>query len=244
MQRIILVLACLIAALAVTSALAGDTVPQAWADYHGHFYLSPDWEFYGDTGARYQWDEPKWAAVYARPSIRLHGLYKKPSELRGGLGVFYNWNEGSSNTLEIRPWLGLLIKRPRIGPLTISNYVRLEERLVDTLDDNEWSHSTRLRYQIGTKIPLRPSTREQYFFIPVSFEWFWDVGKEVDNVFADRLRVDVGVGRIFDYVWTAEFHLVLQEARGEQDARFSGENLIFRFQIKRLWSAHDYMSQQ
>lgn len=244
MKRVIFSITALIAVLWAVSAVAGDLVPQVWADYHGHFYLSPDWEFYGDGGARYQWDDPKWASVYIRPSIRLHGLYRKPSELRGGLGVFYNHNEDASNTLEIRPWLGLLIKRPRIGPLTISNYIRLEERLFDTLDDNEWSHSTRLRYRIGTKIPLKPATREQYYFIPLSFEWFWDVGKEVDDVFSDRLRLDVGVGRIFSYVWTAEFHLVLQDARESEDQTFSGENLIFRFQVKRLWSAHDYMSQQ
>jgi len=244
MKIAVFMIAAVFAVLWSNSAKAQETIPQIWADYHEHFYLSPDWEFYGDAGARYQWDDPRWASVYARPSIRLHGLYRKPSELSGGLGVFYNYNEGNSNTLEIRPWLGLLIKRPRIGPLTITNYVRLEERLFDTLDDSEWSHSTRLRYRIGTKIAISPDTREQYYFIPVSFEWFWDVGKGIDDVFSDRFRLDVGVGHIFNYVWTAEFHVVLQEARESEDQRFSGENLIFRFQIKRLWSAHDYMSQQ
>jgi hypothetical protein len=235
-------IAVLLGALSSVSALAQETVPQIWADYHSSFYLSRDWQFYGDTGARYQWDEPKWASVYVRPSIRLHGVYKKPSELRAGLGVFYSHNEDISNTLEIRPWLGLLIKRPTIGPLTITNYVRLEERLVDTIDDSEWSNSTRLRYRIGLKIPISPDTREQYNFVPFSFEWFWDVGPGVEEVFADRLRVDVGFGRIFSYVWTAEFHMIFQEARQSQETTFSSEILIFRFQIKRLWSAHDYMN--
>jgi len=244
MKTVLFILIAVSAVMTAVSADAGDVVPQVWADYHGHFYLSPDWEFYGDGGARYQWDHPKWAMVYVRPSIRLHGLYKKPSELRGGLGVFYSFNEDASNTLEVRPWLGLLIKRPRIGPLTISNYFRLEERLVDTVDEKSWSHSTRLRYRIATKIPLREASRESYWFIPMSFEWFWDVGQGVEDVFSDRLRVDVGVGRIFSYTWTAEFHVILQEHRDTEDETFSGQNVIFRIQVRRLWSAHDYMSQQ
>jgi hypothetical protein len=234
--------AAVITVLWSVSAFAQETVPQVWADYHASFYLNPDWQFYGDSGVRYQWDDPRWASLYVRPSIRLHGVYKKPSELRAGLGVFYTNNEDVSNTLEIRPWLGLLIKRPTIGPLTITNYVRLEERLVDTLDERDWSHSTRLRYRIGIKFPINPRSREQYNFVPLSLEWFWDVGEGVEEVFADRLRVDVGVGHIFNYVWTAELHMIFQEARESDDATFAGENLIFRFQIKRLWSAHDYMS--
>jgi hypothetical protein len=244
MKTIHFILIAVSAVVAASSAAASDVEPQVWADYHGHFYLSPDWEFYGDTGARYQWDDPKWATIYIRPSIRLHSLYRKPSELRGGVGVFYSFNEDASNTLEIRPWLGLLIKRPRIGPLTISNYIRLEERLVDALDERSWSHSTRLRYRVGTKIPLRPATRKSYWFIPMSFEWFWDVGQGVDDVFSDRLRIDAGVGKIIDYTWTAEFHVIFQEHRDAPDEAFSGQKVIFRFQLKRLWSAHDYMSQQ
>jgi len=238
------VLAMLTMAVTAGTVKADDSAPQVWADYHEFFYLNPDWEFYGDGGARYQWDYPKWSSIYLRPSLRLHSLYKKPSELRGGIGVFYSFNEDASNTLEIRPWLGILIKRPRIGPLTISNYVRLEERLIYTVDERSWSHSNRLRYRIATKIPLSSSSRERYTFIPCSFEAFFDVGPQVEEVASDRMRFDVGVGHIFRYVWTAEFHLVFQVNRGTDDESFGRDHLIFRFQLKRLWSAHDYMSQQ
>jgi hypothetical protein len=158
--------------------------------------------------------------------------------------VFYSYNEDASNTLEIRPWLGVLIKRPKIGPLKISNYVRLEERLVDTIDEGSWSHSTRLRYRIATKIPLSAKSRESYTFIPLSFEAFFNVGPQAEAFASERMRIDAGVGRIFEYVWTAEFHVVFQVGRDDPDDTFARQNLIFRFQLKRLWSAHDYMSQQ
>ena len=244
MKRTLLLFLLLSALTASKPASADDVVPQVWADYHGHFYLAKYWEFYGDGGARYQWQHPKWVAGYIRPAIRLHSPLGRPVEARGGLGVFYNANEDASNTLEIRPWLGALLKWPRIGFITLSSYVRLEERIVDTIDEESWNAATRFRYRIATKFPLSREARKQYFFIPCSFEWFFNVGQQVENVYPDRMRIDAGLGYIFSYVYTAEFHVMLQTGRYDDTATFAPENLIFRFQIKRLWSAYDYMSQQ
>jgi hypothetical protein len=243
-KRIVYVAVMSVLAMSATAVKADELTPQVWADYYKFFYLNQDWQFYGDTGARYQWDSPRWGRVSVRPSFRFHGKYRNPFEARGGVGFFYNFNEDASNTLEIRPWLGLLIERPRIGPLTISSYIRLEERLVDTIDDGDWSQTPRLRYKAGTKIPLHPTTRKSYWFIPVSFEWFWEKSDQLDTVYNDRLRIDAGIGKIMSYVWTAEVHVVYQGTRKEQFERFSGDYLILRIEVKQLWSAHDYMSQE
>jgi hypothetical protein len=241
-KRFILITLTSVLVFAASSAIADDPAGQLWIDYHEYFYLSRDWEFYGDTGYRMPLGGFDWATVYGRPSIRLHAP-RKPAELRAGLGVFYTNNRDGSNQWEVRPWLGFLLKWPRLGPLTVSNYFRLEERFFYTVDESDWSHETRLRYRIGTKIPLSKTSKEQYFFIPMSAELFFDVDEDVAGVFSDRFRLDTGVGYIFSYVWTAEFHAILQESRSSTDEVFDATDLIFRFQIKRLWSAHDYMSQ-
>jgi hypothetical protein len=240
-KRIVLLTITSVLVFSAGGAFADDLGGQLWIDYHEHFYLSRDWEFYGDTGYRMPLGGFDWATVYARPSLRLHAP-RKPAELRAGLGVFYTNNRDGSNQWEIRPWFGFLLKWPRVGPLTFSNYFRIEERMFYTVDDSDWSHNTRLRYRLGTKIPLGKTTKEQYFFIPISAEGFFDVGEETSDFFGDRLRLDAGLGYIFNYVWTAEFHAILQESRSSADEAFAATDLIFRFQIKRLWSAHDYMS--
>jgi len=244
MKRTLLLVLILLALMSSVPASAGDVVPQVWADYHGHFYISNKWEYYGDGGARYQWDAPKWVSGYFRPAIRLHNPLGGPLEARGGLGVFYNVNEDASNTLEVRPWLGGLLNWPHIGFITLSSYVRWEERLVYMIDESDWSASTRLRYRIATKFPLSRGDKKQYLFIPCSWEWFWDEGQVDGKIFTDRMRIDAGVGYVFDYVWTVEFHVMVQTGRDTDDESFAADNLIFRFQLKRLWSAHDYMSTQ
>jgi len=221
----------------------GDWTEQFWIDYHEHFYINPKWEFYGDGGFRTQPESPIWRSVYVRPSIRYH-LARFPCEGRGGLGVFYSYNEDDPNQLEVRPWLGLLLKWPKIGRMTFSSYVRVEDRLIWTLGEDSFDSQLRFRYKLGTKIPLVSKQQEKFWFFPVSAEWFMNVGQDVADKFAGRLRLDGGVGYVFSWVWVAEFHVILQESRSGQSQQFESDDLIFRVMIKRLWAAHDYMSQE
>ena len=133
---------------------SSDVSNQLWADYYGYWHFKPTIQFYGDAGFRYLLEDGSWASVNIRPSVRfMQGNWIEP---RGGLGLFYTYNEESSNQLEIRPWQGLMLRWPSISDrFHLHHYFRAEERFqFDTQDDWDLHGSFRLRYRIGTGIPL------------------------------------------------------------------------------------------
>jgi hypothetical protein len=239
MWRSVIALVAVVAALASGAAADNDATEQLWLDYHRHFYVNPTWEYFGDGGFRT--DPGAWQKLYWRPSLRRHGT-QQVIEGRGGLGFFYTYNDTTNNQLEIRPWVGAFVKWPRLGPMTITNYFRLEARFQgDT--DGTWDEALRFRYKLGTKLPLKHGVQLKYFYVPVSAEWFVDVGPSLDNVFAEDWRFDAGLGHIFGDRMVGEFHFIVQRSRSGLDQTFETNDFIFRFTVKRLWSTRDYMSQ-
>ena len=101
----------------------------------------------------------------------------------------------------------------------------------------------RFRYQLGTRIPLKRGNEFKYFYVPVAAEWFVDLTSSVDELFADKLRYYLGLGRIFGWDLVGEFYVIWQDTRTQEGQDFSTDSLILRFVFKRLWSTHDYMSQ-
>ena len=178
----------------------------------------------------------KFWKAYARPSLRYH--YIERLYFLGGVGVFYTDNADDINTLEIRLWEGLRYRWPTLGPLTIGNYFRLEQRFAFPTDTWDLSFQLRFRYQVGTSIPLM-AVPWNGFFIPVSVEWFWDVGDNVD-AFGDDLRLNGGLGYIVSETWIVNFLLTVERSRSGTDENFTTADIIFRFQIKQLLSKRDF----
>jgi hypothetical protein len=239
---------CLITFIVLTlsafaAAAQDDVDEQVWLDYHEHFYFKPAWEFYGDGGFRTLMASSEWQKLYIRPSARFHSP-KHPFEGRGGIGLFYTHNDTTSNQLELRPWLGVLIKWPRFKTITISNYVRLEGRFIWDTADWDLDETLRFRYQLGTRIPLKQNRIQKYYYVPLSVEMFANLGHDVADVYSSQMRINVGLGYIFNYIWVGEFHFTLEKSRSGQDLVFDTSDLIFRFQVKHLWSAKDYMERE
>jgi len=235
---------CLLAMLVSTASAQDDAVDgQIWVDYHEHAYFKPNWEFYGDGGIRTVTQSWEWQEFYARPSVRYHHA-RWPVEFRGGAGLFYTHNDTESNELEFRPWLGTLVKWPRFRGRAITNYFRLEGRFDWTTDDWELDKTLRFRYQIGTRFSLKQHVVEKYYYVPVGVEWFANVGATVEDLYSERMRYILGLGYVFSYIWVGEVYAILQTDRVDSDTNYSPADFIIRFQIKRLWSAVDYMDRE
>jgi len=228
---------CILLAVCPTGAGA-QTTNQLWTDYSAHFYLKPKFEFFGDAG--YRFDEHRvWKMAYVRPSLRYHSY---GYEVHGGLGVFYTYNEFSSNVLELRPWQGFLTRWPRFSRSAVTHWFRAEERFQLTLDDGSWSAQLRLRYKIASSIPFSENRWGGHLLIPFSIEVFGDMG-ELSEVFASQLRFDVGVGYVFNREWVAEVHTILQRSSSGSSDKLNTNDLIIRIQVKRLVTTWDYGSQ-
>ncbi|MCH7548964.1 MAG: DUF2490 domain-containing protein, partial [Candidatus Krumholzibacteriota bacterium] len=203
---------------------------QVWADYHLHYFRNRTVEYYGDGGLRFLTGEFSWAQGYVRPSVRFHNF--QHFDLHLGLGVFYTYNEGISDELEVRPWQGVRARWPSLGPLVFSHYVRLEERISAETGSRDLSLALRLRYKLGTRIPIKKAFHHHDLdplYIPISGEVFLDVGDNIELLFRDQARFDTGLGFIFNntYAFTDRF--------SGEEGYFSGEGTMYQH---RLWQTN------
>ncbi len=241
-----LLIVCVAATFAAGFArpsVAGDAKSyQFWIDLNRHWYINNKAEFYGDYGYRIvDYDTNAWR-LYGRPSVRYH--INKQYEAQGGVGVFYTSYEYQSNRLEIRPFQAFVVRWPNFELLSLQSKFRLEERFYYFIDDKEWEFNLRFRYQIATNLPLKRGVKENFFFVPLKAEWFWDIGDEVYDYHPAEMRFDTGLGYVFKNFWTLEFHFIFQRSRSGADDTFKIDDLVFRLQIKWLLSSKDNRSNE
>jgi hypothetical protein len=220
-------------------AVADETSDQLWLTYHHHVYINLHWELQGESGYRTEVDPASKKTVYARPAMRWHPTWK-PVELRFGVGGFYTFSRSTSDVFELRPWGGALLKWPQIGRVTIVSELRVEDRLQWTTADWNLEDVWRIRYMLSTKIPLSRDQGERYFFVPVSAEVFSDIGAGSAYQLTEKIRIDAGLGLVFEWEWVAEAHFIVQESRSDGTGAFDRTDLIVRIEFLRL-AAQDYM---
>jgi hypothetical protein len=216
---------CLAVLVPAPAGALDDTTDQIWIDFHAHWFYRQNREIYGDGGYRWLPDSSAWQQAYIRPSMRVH--HWKRIHLYLGVGFFQSFNRNLPDDLELRPWQGVRVRWPKLGPLTLSNLARLEQRI--RWNTETWNTRTamRFRYKLGTRIPLRQGRALESFYIPLSAELFADVGKDVETFFGSRSRLAVGVGHIHDETWVFEFHFITQRSRSARERAFETSDHIF-----------------
>ena len=91
----------------------------------------------------------------------------------------------------------------------------------------------RTRYRVAAFIPLnRPVVEEKAFYLPLMGEWFADLGDEVPEFFAARVRLTTGLGHVLSRNWTLEFRYTAQKSRDMVLHRFSTTDHIFDLRIR------------
>jgi len=230
--------------LAPALARAGDTTTQIWTDYHLHYYRSENVEYYGDAGARFLSENSNWLKVYARPTLRFHNFHDfRRVDLHLGIGVFYTYQKNSPDVVEIRPWQGIRLQWPDLGLVTLTNYFRVEERFSSEAGQHDYSAALRLRYRLGTMVPIKRAIHRHEFdpvYMPVSAEVFYDFGDQIDRFFRDEARFSAGLGYVWSNRWVFEFDFTYELSSSGETSDLSTDTCIFRLQVKHLLTGRDY----
>jgi hypothetical protein len=67
-----------------------------------------------------------------------------------GTGLIYTQNFDANDNLEFRLFQGFKFAIPLVKAITISNYIRLEERFQNNFSGSGWTSGIRLRYKVST----------------------------------------------------------------------------------------------
>ena len=215
-----------------TNAQERITTNHLWFDFYNYIPIADSLEYDGDIGFRHALGEFSWWRVYWRPAL----AYKWKSSVRfhGGLKFSFDDYEIAANTFELRPYLGIKVIWPRIDRFVFRHFLRAEQRFLHNTEFETWTSQFRLRYKLGMKVPInKPEMGERTVYVPVSAEIFGNGRGDLEERFASKLRLTVGIGYRFDLNWGLEFEYTRQGSRDTRLSGFKGSDNLFH--LKARW---------
>jgi hypothetical protein len=165
------------------------------------------------------------------------GTFIRPSEavqLWGGLISVYTNSFDKSNTLELRPFVGVKFMGANSRKIRYYNWTRYELRLTDSLDTGDWTTVHRIRNQTRLEVPLASAEKawtpkSWYLLADVEPIWRSDTGQ------IDPLRLRAGVGHVASKRLLVEFQYYAQYTRPGEGGLEHTDN-IFRLNLKIMTS--------
>jgi hypothetical protein len=191
------------------------------------YHINEKWSGFGYLGWVYKPDA-EYSSYYLGK-----GFFYSPAKwvhIWGGLIGIYTDSTATSDSLELRPFIGPKFLGSNRKKWRYYNWTRYELRLTETLDTNEWKTVHRVRNQSRIEIPLASIGRA---WTPKSWYLLADVEPiyRSDSGQVDPLRMRVGLGYITNRRVLVEFHYFAQYTRPGGGGLAYTDN-IFRLNFK------------
>lgn len=222
-------------ALVVASASPAhsQTNEQLWFEYMLNYPFANSWnvELAGTYSTAFT--SPRWRAfdVQVTPEYAL----SQNVDLMGALLVSNTFQNQSLETLEIRPMVGARFHFTPNRRILTRLLVRFEQRNFQNQETGEWSESNRSRLRAEFLIPFNKPTMfsgDHLWYGLLDGEAFWVMNQDVEERFANRLRIRTGIGYRISYSFRVEFVYTLQKSRNTLEDSFSTTDHIFRVRVK------------
>jgi len=198
--------------------------------------LNEKWVFNQDVAWMHSYETPTFTRYFLRSQFnrQLSGLVS----VDGGLINIYTQNEDEDDAIEIRPWLGTKLRWPSFWRINLVHYLRFEQRFSHTMGIDDWENNFRMRYKLGTSIPINHhSLTDKTFFGILAYE-FYSVSFDVDIRFAaaDIHRFDVGLGYRQNVKNSFEAVAVAFNNRDDQSEHYELSSLVLFLKYKHYFN--------
>ena len=174
---------------------------------------------------------PRWQSLEYSPTVD-YSLTQNLDFCAGGT-LAYTEQTDSYNTFEARVMIGSRLHLTPHRRVQLRIYGRLEFRNFLNLDTHEWEHVPRPRIRVESLIPInKKSYWEDHLWYGIAdVEWLF-TDEDVEERFANRFRLRLGVGYRLSYTSRFEFVYTAQKSRSGIDEDFTSSDHIFRFRYK------------
>jgi hypothetical protein len=207
---------------------------QTWLDYDQLNRINNTIRYVGDYGLRWEYNQPEsqWRRFHIRSGILFQNrtLYN----FQAGLMLIYTLTK-PSEVFEFRPWQAFQLNWPNISRVRIQHLFRTEQRSSWNLSEDQSNFVFKIRYQIGTRIPLFSKTIQPgTYFLDLRSEWFFDLSSRNNELTNDRIRISAGVGYRINLSLDAKAFYVFQGNQDQDGASLSREHIIRLSLIQRF----------
>jgi hypothetical protein len=177
-------------------------------------------------------NSPRWRAFDYSPTLE----YSLAGHIDLTLGATFSYTIQSEdyNTFEVRPVVGTRIFLTKKGRVHTRLLFRMEQRNIENLDTREWQTVVRPRARAEGLIAINKKTlfEDNLWYGIVDAEWFFTVEEDVDERFANRFRMRLGLGYRLNYSSRFEFIYMHQQSKNAIDDEDYTSDNIFRFRYK------------
>jgi hypothetical protein len=148
-----------------------------------------------------------------------------------GASLIYTQNYNNNDNFEFRLIQGFKFEIPTIKPITLYNYVRLEERFQNTFNNSGWTSAFRLRYRLSTILNWKKHYLKftEGFYIPLQTEFFFNLKKA--ERFNDLVRISPGLGFRTENDWRFELYIIFNRTKNITETNNKSNDFILRLRI-------------
>ena len=153
--------------------------------------------------------------------------------MAGGTLSYTNQTE-SYNTFEARAMIGTRIFITPNSRVVTRLLLRFEQRNFKNLDTDEWETTYRPRGRAEVLVPINGKTlyEDNLWYAIADAEVFLAVDDDVDERFANRYRLRIGVGYRLSYSSRFELIYMNQHSKNAITESFESTDNIIRFRFK------------
>lgn len=216
-----------------TSAFAQQRDPQLWLDgIVGKSFAS---YYMAECEFSYQvllTEQSRWESLNASPSLEMSPTAHWSFLV--GLPLSYTVQREGDNTFEWRGQVGAKYTFTPFKRVQTRLNLRYEDRNVRDQESGQLLQSQRTRVRAEVVVPLdsRNYSVDTMWYALADAEAFITMDQDVQERFANRARVRIGLGRKFSYNWRAEAIYTFQRSRNAIADTDPTTDHIFRLRLK------------
>lgn len=216
--------------LFLTSLLANAQESTSyWLDYYQYRLLTNDaWKMSQRMSVQLNpADDYDYTLTY-RPDfahkVRQHG------RVIVGNGFYLYKGKSDNSTVELRPWAGFQRSPSRLSRLSLTHYVRFENRFF--LWNSSRIYEGRLRYKVSALADLY-ANEGKALSVVLEPEIFVSLGT-FDQFYFSRIQVTSGIRYQWSPYWQTDFSLIRRAYKVADPVLEDYENWVVQLKIKRL----------
>ena len=214
------------------SCLAQVASKQSWNDFVVNYSFANSFNFENLLTYNTKIDAPRWYEFNYGPALQLS--LTQHFDISTRMTISYVQQNDTANTLELRPALSsayYITPNKRIQSFL---FLSIEQRNFHNLEVKNWETSVRLRVKGAIIIPINRSSYydDKQWYAMLDTEWFWPMGKDVGERYANRLRIRAGIGYRLNYRWRFEMIYLQQRSKNNIGEDFYTSDHILQLRIK------------
>lgn len=214
------------------SASAQSTNSQLWFEYMLNYPFANSFNLENTLTYSELLNSPKWRAVDYSPTLEF-SLFNFVDLLAGGT-LSYTSQLEDYDTFEARLMVGTRIHFTPNRRILSRLQVRFEQRNFKNLETETWETVYRPRARAEFLIPINKKAyfEDKLWYGIADAELLFATDDDVQERFANRFRLRIGIGYRLSYTTRFEFIYMLQESKNGIAESFQSTDNVLRFRFK------------